>query len=165
MGLDELLEMLEGRGVDTSDTSCIQAAVSARSAQMLGCTSDTPDTSGKREVNNCRQDARKPATAGISALWRFHYPDRKPKEARFSPPVSHAEALTGEQDAIRAEPFEPICRQPNLALRERDEAKVRKWLAHIGETDGEVVAEVLDQCRTDADARKYYIHHAVSNSG
>ena len=34
---------------------------------------------------------------------------------------------------------------------------VRAWLAHIEETDEAIIAHVLDKCRTDADARYYFI--------
>lgn len=44
-----------------------------------------------------------------------------------------ASALTGELEAIRA------------------------WLAFIGENDPAIIAEVLDKCRTDAEARAYFV--------
>jgi hypothetical protein len=41
-----------------------------------------------------------------------------------------------------------------------DEAAIRAWLAHIAETDLETIAEVLDHCRTDMEARAYFLRRA-----
>lgn len=41
-----------------------------------------------------------------------------------------------------------------------NEATIRSWLAHIEETDPEIIAEVLDKCRTDLEARAYFLHRA-----
>ena len=38
-----------------------------------------------------------------------------------------------------------------------EESAIRAWLAHIEETDPAIIAHLLDQCRTDADARGYFI--------
>lgn len=38
-----------------------------------------------------------------------------------------------------------------------DRERVLKWLAHIGETDQAVIDEVINQCRTDKEARAYYV--------
>jgi hypothetical protein len=93
-------------------------------------------------------------TMTISRWWRFHYGDREPKDVAYSPPVNHGEALAGEPDAISAEPFEPARWKPDGPLSTEEEAKIRKWLTHIGEADEAVV---LEQCRTDADARRAYL--------
>ncbi|SCY42382.1 hypothetical protein SAMN05216420_10635 [Nitrosospira sp. Nl5] len=95
--------------------------------------------------------------------WRFHYSNREPKEASYWPPVNEAEALVGEPDAISAEPFEPVRRQPDEPLTEKDEALIRVWLARINETDDETIQAVLDQCRGDADARASFIR--LGNKG
>jgi hypothetical protein len=51
---------------------------------------------------------------------------------------------------------------------------IRAWLDRIGETDEEVIAEVLEKCRSDPEARRYYLCratetepriHAVPESG
>ena len=41
-----------------------------------------------------------------------------------------------------------------------EETAIRAWLAHIEETDRDTITEVLDQCRTDAGAREYFIGRA-----
>lgn len=39
---------------------------------------------------------------------------------------------------------------------------IRQWLTFIGEHDPRVIAEVLDNCRTDADARRYFTRRACA---
>lgn len=46
------------------------------------------------------------------------------------------------------------------ALSEGEEAAIRAWLTYIAETNLETIAEVLDQCRTDAGARAYFLRRA-----
>jgi hypothetical protein len=41
-----------------------------------------------------------------------------------------------------------------------EESALRAWLAHIGETDAEIIAHVLDRCRRDAEARDYFLLQA-----
>lgn len=41
-----------------------------------------------------------------------------------------------------------------------EETAIRAWLAYIQETDQDTLSEVLDQCRTDAGAREYFIGRA-----
>jgi hypothetical protein len=100
-------------------------------------------------------------TATTSHWWRFHYSNREPKEASYWPPVNEAEALEGEPEAISAEPFEPIRRQPDEPLSENEGIEIREWLTYIGETDEAMITVVtLEQCRTDADAREAFLRMA-----
>ena len=41
-----------------------------------------------------------------------------------------------------------------------EELAIRAWLAHIEETDLAIIVDVLNKCRTDADAREYFIRRA-----
>lgn len=114
-------------------------------------------------VRLLKQDAV-PATKAIvgeigaaSRWWRFHYTDREPKEASYSPAATHAQALAGEPDAITAEAFEPIRRKPTKLLSPYHQSKIKAWLRHIGETDESIVKKVIYQCNTDADARSCYL--------
>lgn len=45
----------------------------------------------------------------------------------------------------------------NENIGKTDRQKVLDWLASIGETDQACIDEVLEQCKTDPDARKYYV--------
>jgi len=51
-----------------------------------------------------------------------------------------------------AEPPKPL---PELTSEE--ESNIRAWLAHIEETDPAIIAEVLDKCRNDLEARRYFL--------
>src|SRR5690348_3799721 len=95
-------------------------------------------------------------TATTSHWWRFRYSNREPKEASYWPSVNEAEALEGEPEAISAEPFEPIRRQPDEPLSENEGIEIREWLTYIGETDEAMITVTLEQCRTDADAREAF---------
>jgi hypothetical protein len=41
-----------------------------------------------------------------------------------------------------------------------EETAIRIWLAHIEETDTDIIAEVLIQCRADLEARAYFLRRA-----
>lgn len=43
-----------------------------------------------------------------------------------------------------------------------EETAIRAWLALIEETDPATIAEVLDQCERDADARGYFVGRAAA---
>jgi hypothetical protein len=105
------------------------------------------------EVANVKTDI-------LSRWWRFHYADRRPKDAFYCPPVTRAEALAGEPGAINAESFEPTPRQPDEPLSETDKATIRKWLADIDETDEDIINAVLNQCQTDEEAREAFLQLA-----
>lgn len=47
-----------------------------------------------------------------------------------------------------------------IALPEDEEHAVRAWLTYIDERDELVIAEVLERCRTDVDARAYFLCRA-----
>ncbi|WP_291981959.1 MULTISPECIES: hypothetical protein [unclassified Candidatus Accumulibacter] len=100
----------------------------------------------------------KPRTA---SRWLIHFADREPLEVALSPAVSHAETLASYPEALAAEPIEPGRRQPDALLTARQEGMIRAWLGQIDETDGEIVASVLQQCRHDEDARAYYLDRAL----
>ena len=45
----------------------------------------------------------------------------------------------------------------DLKREQSDRQKVLDWLASIGETDQACINEVLEQCKTDTEARKYFV--------
>ena len=45
-------------------------------------------------------------------------------------------------------------------LSDEDEALILDWLSRIGETDIVTIAEVIDKCRCDLEARSYFIGRA-----
>jgi hypothetical protein len=94
--------------------------------------------------------------------WRVDFIDHESLTVSFTPAVSHAEALEQYPNAVAAEPVpdsttgavDPVQMTPE------DEATIRAWLDHIGETDLAAIAEVLDKCLHDPDARTYYLAQA-----
>ena len=58
-------------------------------------------------------------------------------------------------------PFDPLRRQsPPMSADE--EAAIRAWLALIEETDAATIAEVIDRCRSDTEARAYFNGRAAA---
>ena len=52
-------------------------------------------------------------------------------------------------------------RQPaSTELMADEELRIRAWLAYIEETDSEIIVEVVDKCRSDIEARVYFLHRA-----
>ncbi len=47
--------------------------------------------------------------------------------------------------------------KPLLELPLNEEINIRAWLKHIGETDPATIAEVLNKCRDDLAARRYFL--------
>ena len=95
-------------------------------------------------------------TATASRCWLIHYTDREPMQVLCVPDANHAEILEWYPDAVAAEPFAAIIRKPSSNLSADEEKAIRAWLALIEETDPATIAEVLSQCRQDADARDYF---------
>jgi hypothetical protein len=52
--------------------------------------------------------------------------------------------------------------QAPASLTASEEMAIRAWLALIGETDPETIAEVIGQCRQIADVRNYFIGRAAA---
>lgn len=163
MGLDDLLTAMEARGNNTSNTPSTPDEVSPNPASILGCTPNTSDTPRSRNAKKAVHEARTMDTTTVSRWWRFQYAVNAPWEVSYCSPVTHAIAMSGEPDAISAEAFEPIRRPPDTPLSGDDHDLIRLWLARIGETDEDSIACVLHQCRTDADAREYFLKFASAN--
>jgi len=53
----------------------------------------------------------------------------------------------------------PVVEQPEPLpeLSPDEESNVLAWLAHIDETDPAIIAEVVDKCRSDLEARRYLL--------
>jgi hypothetical protein len=79
------------------------------------------------------------------------------------PEATHAEILERHPGAVAAEPFTPTIRQPSAPMTPDEEAAIRAWLALIEETDPAIIAEAIDRCRLDADARDYFTGRAAAN--
>jgi hypothetical protein len=152
VSLDELLTSLESRSFHTPDTCFSNPEVSLKPASTNDCTPVTPDTPQKSSAQ-----VLVPNQGTRSQWWRFHYVNRDPKESSFSPAATYAEAVAGEPDAIKAEPFEPLLWQPSAPLSQEEETDLRDWLERINETDEVLISAMLHQCQTDQDARDFFL--------
>lgn len=47
--------------------------------------------------------------------------------------------------------------EPLTELSPDEESIILAWLTHIEETDPEIIAEVVDKCRNDLEARRYFL--------
>ena len=46
---------------------------------------------------------------------------------------------------------------PDSQMTQREEKAIRSWLAFIEETDSELIDEVITRCRSDMEARRYFL--------
>lgn len=100
---------------------------------------------------------REPRSRG----WQVKYPDGSMIETYVLPEPTRAEVLRDYPGAIAAEPIpEAAKRIPTAPMTAEEEAAIRAWVAYIEETDPATIADVLHQCRTDADAREYFVRRA-----
>jgi hypothetical protein len=55
-----------------------------------------------------------------------------------------------------------VANNPELLheLTAEEESSIRAWLTHIEETDPDIIAELLNKCRADSDARRYFLQRA-----
>ena len=51
----------------------------------------------------------------------------------------------------------------SLVMPDADEQRILAWLDHIGESDPVTIGEVIDRCRSDASARRYFIDRAQAD--
>lgn len=76
-------------------------------------------------------------------------------------------ATLATQEAKRTGTVAPVATvavaKPKLwarAMTGEEETAIRTWLAHIGETDSELIDEVLAQCRADWETRAYFFRRS-----
>ncbi len=62
---------------------------------------------------------------------------------------------------VKPEPQTEQKRQPTSPVLSADEgSRIRAWLVHIEETVPDIITEVLDKCRADTEARRYFLQMA-----
>jgi hypothetical protein len=124
MALDDLLSKMEGRAIDTPDTSCNPSGVSAKPLQDKACTLDTPDTSQK-----CRAE-----DWALFNAWLFHFANRDDLPVTFAHAVDHAAALAYYPDAVAAEPI-PDRPQRKATKAETEEITALVQAIYANDTD------------------------------
>jgi hypothetical protein len=103
-------------------------------------------------------------SAGRSIWWKIQFQSRDPKIVSCFPTATQSEILKQYDDAVAAEIFKPIIRQPSKLLTAIEETVIRKWLAKIDETDKAAIDEVIHQCKVNSGARSYYIEVATTDN-
>ena len=141
----------------TPETLAGQSEVAAQPAPIEACTHETLETQ-----KAIRYEVGSRATATTFRWWLIHFSDRDPVELASSPDATHTEILQRHPDALAAEPFTPRNRQPSAPFSIEEERDIRAWLALIRETDPEIIAEVMQQCQSNADARDYFTRRAAA---
>ena len=123
----------------------------------------SPGSLGSPQKIECTEKLQQQPSESSVPFWRWsiHFSGRDPLEVSFSPTATHAEALTWYPGAVAAEPV-PDSRPPAGTLNGDEEAMIRGWLADIGETDPDTIHEVIEGCRTNFDARGYFLGRANS---
>lgn len=85
-----------------------------------------------------------------------------PLEVACNPDVPHAEILERPPDAIAAEPFTPTIPPPSAPMSDKEESAIPAWLQLVKESAPAIIAEVIERCRRDADARHYFTTRAAA---
>jgi hypothetical protein len=139
-----------------------EAAEAILAGRKSGFSQEAPpcDPCDSATFQSCPTSAGASATA--SRWWRLFYLDREPLEVACSPEATHAEILERHPAAVTAEPFAPAIRHPEAALTAGEDDAIRAWLASIEETDPATIAEVIELCRQDAEAREYFLSRAAA---
>lgn len=97
-------------------------------------------------------------------LWLIYHPDGRLISHSFTPAASREGVLGWYPEALGTEPYQPSKAPPEAPLRACDEARIRAWLASIGEEDTATIEEVLENCRTDSEAADYFLGRASDES-
>jgi hypothetical protein len=97
--------------------------------------------------------------AETSCIWYVEFPDRDPVEAHYTHEESRETVAQTHPDAVAFVPIHPRQQQP-FPIPSDEQAAILQWLAHIGETDTAIIAETLDKCSRDAEARQYFVGRA-----
>ena len=162
----------------TAGTPCIYAASSVPSV------SPTPPKSGDKiqNVPACPQvspnlgdtetpvvigvpnvpivPAKKASNANEAEIFRrflLHYPGGHIREMACSPAMTLTEARAAFPDAQAVEPAAQLSPVVKKSLTADQLETLHTWFAFIGETDQTQIAEIVDLCERDIQARFYYL--------
>jgi len=156
MAIDALLSRLEARPVVTSVTSRPAPAVTRKPAPALACTSVTSVTS---ESNNAGAQAAEPAYWA----WLVRYPNGAAFRCHFTPEQTRSQVQAARPQAVSVEPLPDEPTAQAMPLHSKDDRAVRNWLAHINETDPELIEEFMDRCRRDSEALLYTLRECAAS--
>lgn len=80
-------------------------------------------------------------------------------KAATATPATLATQVTMDAATVAQVATVAVAKPPALTVNE--ETAIRAWLAHIEETDMAIIAEILNQCRADQEARVYFLRRAT----
>jgi len=83
---------------------------------------------------------------------------RKKNEEKKAPSPNCVNRVKDFTQFMQSTPSAKKADIPESATMTADEERaIRAWLAHIEETDPAIIAEVVDKCRNDLEARRYFL--------
>ncbi|MCU7803803.1 MAG: hypothetical protein KZQ96_11445 [Candidatus Thiodiazotropha sp. (ex Lucinoma borealis)] len=90
------------------------------------------------------------------------------KKGGLTSAMTATPATTATQEEVNLATVAPVATvavaeqpEPLPELVSDEESNIRAWLVHIGETDPAIIAEVLDKCRNNLEARRYFLKRSV----
>jgi hypothetical protein len=92
--------------------------------------------------------------------WRIVLATGEEKVITTSPPATLEELKALYPEAFSIEPYQRQVKRPERPLTPEEEKAILAFLASIGEEDKETIAEVMEACRCDQEAREYYLRRA-----
>ncbi len=99
--------------------------------------------------------------SGPSVWWTVHFPDLPPLQVVVRPPASSAEMEVCYPQATLIEPSKDSWVQAPVGPMTPDQERaIKGWLSLIGETDSLKIANVLNQCQSDQQARHWFLEKA-----
>ena len=129
----------------TSETRAAKAEVTAKPPPIKACTHETSVT-----PKPIKREAGPGDTAIICRWWQIRYSDRE-VEVTFDEPMTHAEILNWNRDAIAAVPLLLAPPIPSAEVK----AAIREWLALTGETNQTAIEGAL--ALADGDSHRWAI--------
>jgi hypothetical protein len=90
--------------------------------------------------------------------WRIVLATGEEKILTTSPPATLEELKALYPEAFSIEPYQRQVKRPERPLTPEEERTILAFLA--GEEDKETIAEVMEACRCDQEARGYYLRRA-----
>jgi hypothetical protein len=121
---------------------------------------------GTRSPSSDFQRRREAEPGPTHRRWSIRTPDGQTWSVTCCPPVAHGEMAQSWPPGSTVTPVPDRPRPTDSpALGGSLEARIRAWLASIGEQDASIIAEVLDCCRHEPDVLRFYLDQAQNMPG
>ena len=92
--------------------------------------------------------------------------DASPKKYKKSKVLTHTTDKTDEisksfiGDRFKAHALNEPTSMCTTKMSSKEESKIRAWFAQIEEIDPDLIAEVMDRCRTNPESLQYFLQRA-----